>query len=198
MIKNHQIPIIGGNLGKKHEDKNTIDLSDYIDAISIDVHESYIKAHFLTPYQLKIKGDIILEELPLFSNTYGPRSKYWNHRLKEELEIFDFLKEKYVQQVGFPVYDQLEQIESNNRIWKAVFRMSQKSHGRLIEIRLDLGYPRTFPRAKRETREKHVSLGDKCFGELSRRWRVDGKFGIPHFLVILGYYYAMEHTSVGI
>lgn len=180
----------------KNEDKNTIDLSDFIDSISIDVHKTYIRKHFLTPRQLKIKGAIILEKLPLFDNIFGPRSPKWNERVEEELEIFEYLKEKYVQQVGFPVYDQLNPISGNNRLWTAIFRMKKRSRGRKIEIRLDLRYPHIFPRAKREIRETHTTLGNKCFGELSRRWRKEGKFGIPHFLVILGYYYALEHTSL--
>ncbi len=193
----HLIQGFGGNLVNK-EDKNTIDLTEYIDSISIDVHEEYIKLHFLTPYQLKIKGAIILEKLPLFHNIYGPRSPKWDKRVQEELEIFNFLKEKYVQQVGFPVYDQLTQMPGNKRVWHVLFRMNERHKGRKIEIRLDLRYPQQFPRAKRDPRERHVSLGDKCFGELRRRWRSDGKFGIPHFLVILGYYYALEYTSVKI
>lgn len=185
----------GGILRNKDGDKNSIDLSDYIDSISIDVYDSYIKKHFLTPIQLKIKGAIILEQLPLFDNVYDPRSRNWEKRVEEELEIFEFLKEKFVQQVGFPVYDELTQIDGNNRLWSAHFRMSKKARGRKIEIRLDLRYPYRFPRAKREANERHVSLGDKCLGDLKNRWRSDGKFGIPHFLVILSYYYALEHTS---
>ncbi len=183
---------------RRNEDKNSIDLSDYIDSISIDVYDSYIKKHFLTPLQLKIKGAIILEKLPLFSNVYDPRSRNWHKRVEEELEIFEFLKEKYVQQVGFPVYDQLTQVSDNNRLWHAQFRMGKRSRGRKIEIRLDLRYPYKFPRAKRESRDHHTTLGDKCFGVLVKRWRSDGKFGIPHFLVILSYYYALEHTSLKI
>ena len=186
------------SMRKREEDKDSIDLSDYIDSISMDVHKDYIKVHFLTPYQLKIEGAIILEKLPLFDNVYDPRSQKWNERVQEELEIFDFLKEKYIQQVGFAVYDQLEQVTGNNRLWHAVFRLGKRSRGRKIEIRLDLRYPYKFPRAKRDPTEKHVNLGDKCFGELAARWRKDGKFGIPHFLVILGYYYALEHTSLKI
>ncbi len=182
----------------RKEDKDTIDLSDYIDSISIDVYQSYIHKHFLTPYQLKIKGAIILEKLPLFTNVYDPRSSHWNERVKEELEIFEFLKEKYVQQVGFPVYDGLSQVPGNKRIWTAIFKLGKRSGGRKIEIRLDLRYPYKFPRAKRDVKETHISLDDKCFGVLAERWRSDGKFGIPHFLVILGYYYAIEHTSLKI
>ena len=182
-------------MDKKKDDKSTIDLTDYIDSISIDVHSSYIKKHFLTPRELKIKGAIILEKLPLFDNVYDPRSPKWSERVEEELEIFEYLKEKYVQQVGFPVYDKLTQVSGNNRLWHALFRMGKRNRGRKIEIRLDLRYPYKFPRAKRDIKEKHVSLGDKCFGVLATRWRSDGKFGIPHFLVILGYYYALEYNS---
>ncbi|MHA1266194.1 MAG: hypothetical protein ACTSRS_13255 [Candidatus Helarchaeota archaeon] len=182
----------------RNNDKNSIDLTDFIDSISIDVYDTYIKRHFLTPLQLKIKGALILEKLPLFRYTDGPRSSRWEKRIDEELEIFEFLKEKYVQQVGFPVYDQLKPIADNKRIWNAVFRMKKRNRGKKIEIRLDLRYPFKFPRARRELTEQHVSLGDKCFGELTRRWRADGKFGIPHFLVILSYYYALEHTSLKI
>lgn len=188
----------GGKLRNRKEDKSSIDLSDYIDSISIDVHKSYIHKHFLTPYQLKIKGAIILEKLPLFDNVYGPRSPHWNDRVKEELDIFEFLKEKYVQQVGFPVYDKLNPVSGNNRLWNATFRMGKRSRGRKIEIRLDLRYPYKFPRAKRDPKETHVNLNEKCFGELSTRWRPDGKFGISHFLVVLSYYYSIEHGSVRI
>ena len=180
----------------RKEDKNTIDLSDYMDSISIDVYSSYIKKHFLTPIQLKIKGAIILEKLPLFDNVYDPRSRNWGKRVEEELEIFEFLKEKFVQQVGFPVYDGLAQVSGNNRLWHALFRMNKRSRGRKIELRLDLRYPYKFPRAKRAARETHVNLGEKCLGTLTKRWRADGKFGIPHFLVILSYYFALEHTSL--
>ena len=182
-------------MGKREKGKDSLDLSEYIDSISMDVYRDYIKVHFLTPRQLKIKGAVILEKLPLFDNVYGPRASKWGTRVQEELEIFDFLKEKYIQQVGFPVYDQLEQVQGNNRMWRAVFRMGKKTKSKQIEIRLDLTYPTRFPRAKRDPRERHVSLSDKCFGELSRRWRKDGRFGIPHFLVILSYYYALEYTS---
>ena len=178
------------------KDKNSIDLSDFIDSISIDVYKDYIHRHFLTPYQLKIKGAIILEKLPLFQNVDGPRSQNWMKRVNEELEVFEFLKEKYVQQVGFAVYDQLTQVAGNNRIWHVHFRMQKaKDVGRKIEIRLGLRYPFEFPKAQKEAREVHIFSENKCFGELSRRWRRDGKFGIPHFLVILSYYYALEHTS---
>ena len=183
---------------KKDEDKDTLDLTDYIDSISMDVQRDYIKVHFLTPYQLKIEGAIILEKLPLFDCVYGPRSQKWNERVQEELEIFEFLKEKYIQQVGFAVYEDLKQVSGTNRVWQAKFHMGKQSRGRKIEIRLDLRYPNQFPRAKRDPKEKHVNLGDKCFGDLARRWRKDGKFGIPHFLVILGYYYALEHSSTKI
>ncbi|MFX1294747.1 MAG: hypothetical protein ACFFD2_07830 [Promethearchaeota archaeon] len=183
---------------KRDEDKNTIDLTDYVNSISMDIHKDYIKVHFLTPYQLKIEGAIILEKLPLFDNVYGTRSPNWNERVQEEFKIFEFLKEKYIQQVGFAVYDQLIQVSGTNRIWQALFRMGKRSKRRKIEIRLDLRYPYQFPRAKSGPKEQHINLGDKCFGELSSRWRKDGKFGIPHFLVILGYYYALEHTSVKI
>lgn len=192
------LEITGGKLNRKDEDENSIDLTNYIDSISIDIHEDYIKVHFLTPYQLKIKGEIILEELPLFHNVYGPRSPNWNKRVQEEIEIFEFLKEKYVQQVGFAVYDQLSYVSGNNRIWQALFKMGKRNKERKIEIRLDLWYPYRFPRAKADATERHISFNEKCFGELSRRWRNDGKFGISHFLVILGYYYALEHTSLKI
>jgi hypothetical protein len=187
-------------LSNRDEDKDSIDLGKFIDSISMDVHKDYINVHFLTPYQLKIEGAIILEKLPLFENVAGVRSAQWGQRVEEELRIFEFLKEKYITQVGFPVYDELTQVAGNSRIWQVVFRMGKNSRerGRVIEIRLGMMYPQEFPRAKREAREAHASIGDKCFGELSRRWRKDGKFGIPHFLVILGYYYALEHTSVGI
>ncbi|NVM54585.1 MAG: hypothetical protein HWN66_12850 [Candidatus Helarchaeota archaeon] len=185
-------------MSNRDEDKSTIDLTDYMNSISIDVHKNYIKKHFLTPYQLKIKGAVILEKLPLFDNVYGPRSPNWSQRVEEELELFKFLKEKYIQQIGFPVYDRLRQVPGNKRLWHALFRMNKRSKGRKIEIRLDLRYPYRFPRAKRDVKERHVSLNDKCLGELVQRWRSDGKFGIPHFLVILGYYYALEHNSVKI
>lgn len=185
----------GDDLGLRENDKNSIDLTKYIDSISIDVYDSYIKRNFLTPIQLKLKGAIILEELPLFHYIYGPRSQHWKKRVEEELEIFEILKAKYVQQVGFPVYDNLQMVNGNERLWNATFRMAKRSKGKIIEVRLDLTYPNRFPRAKREAVEHHVSLGDKCFGVLAQRWRADGKFGIPHFLVILGYYYALEHSS---
>ncbi len=180
---------------RNEEDKNSIDLTKFMDSISIDVQKDYINIHFLTPYQLKLKGEIILEALPLFENVNDSRSPNWNRRVQEELEIFEFLKEKYVQQVGFSVYDQLTPQEGNSRLWQAVFYMGKGTKGRQIVIRLGLGYPHEFPRAQQESAERHVTSGDKCFGELARRWRTDGKFGIPHFLVILGYYYALEHKA---
>ena len=187
--------ISGGKVHRREEEKNTIDLTKYIDSISIDIKRDYINVHFLTPYQLKIEGAIILEKLPLFNNVYEPRSPNWNQRIEEELDIFEFLKEKYAQQVGFAVYDQLTQVAGNDRIWQAIFRMGKQSKGRIITIRLGLRYPYEFPKAGRDPSERHVSLGDKCFGELTHRWRKDGKFGIPHFLVILGYYYSLEHEA---
>lgn len=188
---------MGETLSQRKDDKNFIDLSDFIDKISIDVYKDYINVHFLTPYQLKIKGAIILEELPLFENIYDPRSPNWAQRVDEELYVFDLLKEKFVQQVGFPVYDQLKTAE-NDRVWWTDFRLSKRHRGMKIEIRLGLRYPYEFPRTRSRPGEAHVTLGDKCFGELTRRWRADGKFGIAHFLVILSYYYALEHTAVGI
>jgi hypothetical protein len=190
---------VGGIVSNRKEDKNFIDLSDFIDKISMDVYKDYINVHFLTPYQLKIKGAIILEELPLFENVYDSRSPNWPQRVDEELYMFDLLKEKFIQQVGFGVYDQLAQVAENNRVWQAIFRLSKEQRkGMKIEIRLGLRYPYEFPRTRSGAGEAHVTMGDKCFGELTRRWRSDGKFGIAHFLVILSYYYALEHRAVGI
>ncbi|MHA1130753.1 MAG: hypothetical protein ACTSRC_05710 [Candidatus Helarchaeota archaeon] len=183
---------------KKEKSKDVLDLTDYIDTITMDVYNDYIKVHFLTPYQLKIKGKIILRNLPLFDNVYSPRATHWDKRVQEELEIFEFLEEKYVQQVGFPVYDQLSQVSGNNRIWHVNFRLGKNARSKRIEIRLDLTYPYRFPRAKRDSKDRHVSFSEKCFGEIGKRWRSDGRFGIPHFLVLLSYYYALEHTSVKI
>ena len=185
-------------MSNRREGKNSIDLSDFIDKISIDVHKEYINVHFLTPYQLQIKGAVILEELPLFENVYEVRSPNWAQRVDEELYIFNLLREKFIQQVGFAVYDQLSQQEGNDRVWQAEFRLARNGRGKKIELRLGLRYPHEFPRARSGPEEAHVTMGERCFGELTRRWRADGKFGIAHFLVILSYYYALEHTAVGI
>lgn len=191
------LQIVGGILGNRKDDKNFIDLSDFIDKISIDVQKEYINVNFLTPYQLKIKA--LLEELPLFENVYDPRSPNWSQRVDEELYMFDLLKEQFIQQVGFGVYDHLALVAENNRVWETVFRLSKgQRKGMKIEIRLGLRYPYEFPRTRSSSGEAHVTMGDKCFGELTHRWRADGKFGIAHFLVILSYYYALEHTAVEI
>ena len=185
-------------MSNRKEEKSSIDLSDFLDKISIDVHKGYISVHFLTPYQLQIKGAVILEELPLFENVYDARSPNWAQRVDEEFYLFNLLREKFIQQVGFAVYDELVQLDGNNRVWQALFRLAKNGRGRKIELRLGLRYPSEFPRARSGPGEAHVTMGDKCFGELTRRWRADGKFGIAHFLVILSYYYALEHTAVGI
>ena len=180
------------------KDKDFLDMNKFYDDISVDVKKKYINIHFLTPYELKIKSDAIFEELPLFKNTFGPRSvNNWNDRLTEEIEIFNILKEKYKYSLGFAVFDNLEHV-SNNRIWTVDFHPSKGSKTKKLEIRISIMYPKETPIVGKSVGDRHVSLLAKCFGKLRNRWRNDGKYGLAHFCTMIGYYYALENKSVRI
>ena len=181
-------------MGSKLKDDDFLDMRKFVDDISINM-DDYIKINFLTPYQLKIKSDAIFEELPLFKNTSGPRSYNWGKRVSEELEIFEILKQKYRYSVGYLVFDDLKKKLGNDRVWETNFYFSKDSKPLKLEIRLSLMYPRQIPLVSRSTGDYHVTLTDKCFGLLERRWRSDGKYGLPHFCTMIGYYYALEKMS---
>ena len=176
-------------------DKDWLDTSDFIDNISIDFRRDYLYKHFLDLYQLKIKSEIIIKELPKFKHRVSIRSPTWQDRLQEEYEIFNILRERYIERVGFSVYDDLKAIDPQCRKWAAILRLSDRSKGKRIVISLGLTYPRTFPVAKRNIGDMHYTPGAKCFGQLKSTWDKDGSMGIAHFLVIVGYYYAIEKQS---
>jgi len=170
-------------------------MTKFMDSISLDVKNEYIKVNFLTPYELKIKTDAIFEEIPLFKNIYTPRSNKWSERVSEEIDIFDILKEKYGQSLGFLVFNNLNYQNNNTRIWEVDFYMTKNSKPTELKINLPLRYPFQMPIVEKSTGDYHVSSYKKCFGMLSMRWRRDGKFGLAHFCVMIGYYYALEKMS---
>lgn len=179
-------------------DKDYLDTSEYIDRISIDFRKDYLNKHFLDLYQLKIKSQEIIQDLPKFKNRDSVRSKNWQDRAHEEIEIFNILKTKYIERVGFLVFDGLEALDAQYRKWKAIFHESSDSKEKLITIVLGLTYPRTFPSALKNVGDQHLTPGAKCFGDLKVRWDKNGSMGIPHFLVMVGYYYAIEKQSIKI
>jgi hypothetical protein len=162
------------------EDKDYLDTSKYFDGISIDYQRDYLQRHFLDLYQLKIKSREIIHELPKFKYRGSIRSQNWKDRINEEFEIFNLLK------------------DLQNRSWTAIFRSKKSSKGTLITVLLSLTYPRTIPVAQQNVGDRHVTPGAKCFGDLKIRWDQDGSMGIPHFLVLIGYYYAIEKQSMRI
>lgn len=178
------------------EDKDWLDTSDYIDRISINFEKDYLSKHFLDLYQLKIKSQVIIKELPKFKNKINVRSANWQSRVQEEYEIFNYLKERYIERIGFAVFDDLKALDSKFRRWSATFYPSKNSRGLNITVILSLTYPRTFPKALKNVGDRHLTPGAKCFGDLQTRWSKDGSMGISHFLVIIGYYFAIEKQSV--
>ena len=178
------------------EDKDWLDTSKYIDNISIDFERDYLSKHFLDLYQLKIKSQVIIKELPKFKNKMSVRSANWQNRVQEEYEIFKILKERYIERIGFTVFNDLKAIDSKSRKWTATYYRSKKSRGTKLNITLSLTYPRTFPTALKNVGDRHLTPGKKCFGDLKTRWARDGSMGIPHFLVIIGYYFAIEKQSI--
>ena len=180
------------------EDKDWLDTSKYMDSISIDFDKDYLSKHFLDLYQLKIKSQVIFKELPNFKNRMGVRSTNWQLRVQEEYEIFNILKERYIERVGFAVFDELKAIDPTSRRWIAIFHQSKESRAGDIRVTITLGltYPRTFPTALKNVGDRHLTPGAKCFGDLKARWAKDGSMGIPHFLVIVGYYFAIEKQSI--
>ncbi|MHA1376805.1 MAG: hypothetical protein ACTSRG_00305 [Candidatus Helarchaeota archaeon] len=180
------------------EDKDWFDTSKYMDSISIDFRRDFLHKHFLDLYQLKIKSQEIIEELPKFTNRSSIRSKDWQNRVQEEFEIFNLLKNRYIERLGFPVFDNLQTRDTQYRRWSATFRSNKNIKGKIILIQLGLTYPRSFPIAKKNLGDQHFTPGAKCFGDLKMAWDKNGAMGIPHFLVIVGYYYAIEKQSVRI
>jgi hypothetical protein len=178
------------------EDKDWLDTSKYIDSISIDFDRDYLSKHFLDLYQLKIKSQVIIKELPKFKNTMNVRSTNWQKRVEEEYEIFNILKGRYIERIGFAVFNDLKAVDSKSRKWIAMYYRSKQSRGMNVNVTLSLTYPRTFPTALRNVGDRHLTPGAKCFGDLKTRWARDGSMGIPHFLVIIGYYFAIEKQSL--
>lgn len=177
-------------------DNDYIDMDDFLGDISVDIKKAYIDVNFLTPYQLKIKSDAILEKLPLFHNTSGPLSSNWNERLSEEFDIFNILKENYKHSVGFLVFNDLAHKLNNTRLWNCNFYPNKgMKNSQKLEIRLPVRYPKQIPEVARASTDFHATLYNKCFGILKKRWREDGKYGIPHFLIMIGLYYALEWNS---
>ncbi|MHA1300279.1 MAG: hypothetical protein ACTSO9_12730 [Candidatus Helarchaeota archaeon] len=180
------------------EDRDWLDTSEYIDNISIDFRKDYLYKHFLDLYQLKIKSQAIIQELPKFTNRDSIRSKNWQNRVQEEFDIFNLLRESYIERIGFPVFDNLEAKDTQYRHWSAIFRSQKNAKGKIINIQLGLTYPRSFPIAKKNVGDKHFTPGAKCFGDLKMVWDTKGSMGIPHFLVLIGYYYAIENQAMRI
>lgn len=180
------------------KDDDFLDMRKFLGDITVDVKETFINVNFLTPYELKIKSDAIFEELPLFKATIGFRSKNWPKRVSEEFEIFNILKQKYKYSLGYLVFDDLSHPVNNDRIWYSKFYSKKGSKPINLNIRLPIRYPAQIPLVGRTKGDYHVSLANKCFGKLKNRWRNDGKYGIAHFLTMIGYYYALEKNALRI
>ncbi|MBD3230725.1 MAG: hypothetical protein GF329_21280 [Candidatus Lokiarchaeota archaeon] len=180
------------------KDEDFLDMREFLGEITVDIKETFININFLTPYELKIKSDAIFEDLPLFKEKCGFRSKNWQKRVLEEFEIFNILKEKYKYSVGYPVFDDLKHQTNNDRVWYCKFFVKKGGKPINLIIRLPVRYPNQIPTVGKTKGDYHVSLANKCFGKIKNRWRNDGRYGIAHFCPLIGYYYSLEQKSVKI
>jgi len=120
-------------------------------------------------------------EIPLFNIVATPRSPNWHERLNEEYEKIGLLYQ-YKTFNNFIIYRYSE----NNRAFRC------QLEGIHFDIRLSLQYPFVMPIADNYYFGNWFApAGDHknaCFGILKNRWREDGRFGIAHFIQLLGYY----------
>jgi hypothetical protein len=131
----------------------------------------------------------VSREIPLFDIIARPNSPRWLERLQEEYDKINYL---YTLREEFSTFSIYKQVNSHNRAFKCFFQ------GITFDLRLSLQYPQAMPIADGFYFGQWFSpAGDHknaCFGILKKRWREDGKYGIAHFIQLLGYYTSIANA----
>ena len=131
---------------------------------------------------------LISRKIPLFEIIARPNSPEWLNRLQEEYDKLNYLYRLRDDFSNFSIFKQV----GSNRIFKCSFQ------GVIFDLRLSLQYPNVLPIADGFYFGKWFSpAGDHknaCLGILKNRWRSDGRFGIAHFIQLLGFYTSIANA----
>lgn len=145
------------------------------------------------------KRNNVLEEVPLFKTVANPGSPMWSNRVEEEFSIFKEWRKICILNNWPLLFRGLDSVPNNPRIFYCFYCPEDSAPVRL-SLRLLHKYPKEPPIADRfgigEFSEPETR--NPCLGELKRRWRSNGRMGIAHYLVILGFYLTAVKHSVSV
>ncbi|MBD3230722.1 MAG: hypothetical protein GF329_21265 [Candidatus Lokiarchaeota archaeon] len=128
--------------------------------------------------------EFLSRKIPLFKIIASPRqnSPNWLKRLQEEYDKLNYLYRLRKDFSNFSIFKQ----SNSSRIFKCSFQ------GIIFNLRLSLHYPKVMPIADGFYYGQWFSPAGEhknaCLGILKNRWRNDGRYGIAHFIQLLGYY----------
>ena len=135
-----------------------------------------------------------VREIPHFRTIAQVNSENWDLRMKEEMEIIEYL---WFYCHDLIIFKDIGPIAGNPRVFscRAVVRLEGGEQQIDFKIRLPLHYPYDVPIAEGFSFGNYFQPADPyknaCLGALKDRWDKTGTMGIAHFLLLLSYYTAL-------